>query len=39
MSAMDLVMDPFLLPVSNLSRWFWDDEVWLPPNVTWDDLR
>ncbi len=23
----------------NLSRWFWNDEVWLPPNVTWEDLR
>jgi hypothetical protein len=22
-----------------LSVWFWDDEFWLPPNVTWKTLR
>ncbi len=19
--------------------WFWDDQFWLPPNVTWKDLK
>ena len=22
-----------------LSEWFWDDRVWLPPNVTWSHIQ
>lgn len=22
-----------------LSNWFWDEDIWLPPNVTWSDLE
>jgi len=22
-----------------LSQWFWDSDVWLPPNVTWSHLQ
>ena len=22
----------------NLSRAFWSPDVWLPPNITWDDI-
>ncbi|XP_015926266.1 ceramide synthase 6 [Parasteatoda tepidariorum] len=25
--------------LSNINTWFWNDYVWLPPNVTWDDIR
>jgi len=21
-----------------LRKWFWNPEVWLPPNVTWEDM-
>jgi hypothetical protein len=24
---------------SELSAWFWNDEFWLPPNVTWSSLQ
>lgn len=22
-----------------LFKWFWNDDIWLPPNVTWTDLE
>ena len=22
-----------------LTKWFWNDDIWLPPNVTWTDLE
>lgn len=25
--------------ILRLSDWFWDDDFWLPPNVTWSDIR
>eukprot|EP00095_Tigriopus_kingsejongensis_P012731 maker-scaffold43_size480169-snap-gene-2.25 protein:Tk12731 transcript:maker-scaffold43_size480169-snap-gene-2.25-mRNA-1 annotation:"lag1 longevity assurance homolog 6" len=27
------------MSVQHLAEWFWNDEVWLPPNVTWKDLE
>lgn len=21
------------------NRWFWDEDVWLPPNVSWVDMQ
>ena len=27
------------MELSELGEWFWDEEVWLPPNVTWSHLR
>ncbi|GBN05727.1 hypothetical protein AVEN_82647-1 [Araneus ventricosus] len=24
--------------LQNINTWFWNDYVWLPPNVTWEDL-
>ena len=23
----------------NLANWFWNEDIWLPPNVTWTDLE
>ena len=23
----------------NLANWFWNEDIWLPPNVTWNDLE
>jgi len=28
-----------MFKLSELSQWFWDDEFWLPPNVTWKDVQ
>jgi len=25
--------------IRDVSQWFWDPEVWLPPNVTWDSFN
>ena len=25
--------------MSVLSDWFWAERVWLPPNMTWSDVR
>ena len=25
--------------MSGLSDWFWAETVWLPPNMTWADVR
>ena len=25
--------------MSGLTDWFWDERVWLPPNMTWDSVR
>ena len=22
-----------------LGQWFWNEDIWLPPNVTWSDLE
>ena len=22
-----------------LTKWFWNEDIWLPPNVTWSDLE
>ena len=22
-----------------LSEWFWNPDVWLPPNITWADIK
>ena len=22
-----------------IGSWFWNDDIWLPPNVTWSDLQ
>lgn len=23
----------------NFAKWFWNEDIWLPPNVTWTDLE
>ena len=25
--------------MSGLTDWFWDERIWLPPNMTWDSVR
>ena len=25
--------------MSGLTDWFWDERVWLPPNMTWESVR
>ena len=25
--------------MSALTDWFWNERVWLPPNMTWSDVR
>lgn len=25
--------------LKKVNAWFWKDDMWLPPNMTWDDLR
>ena len=27
------------MTAASLSSWFWDDNFWLPPNVTWKDIQ
>ncbi len=27
------------LMATGLSDWFWNERVWLPPNVTWEHLK
>ena len=24
---------------SQVTKWFWNEHIWLPPNVTWSDLE
>lgn len=24
--------------LKDINIWFWNDYVWLPPNITWDDV-
>ena len=38
-SPWDRVTDRMLQETMKLSEWFWDEEVWLPPNVTWSHLQ
>jgi hypothetical protein len=26
------------MTLKELSQWFWSDDFWLPPNITWDHL-
>ena len=26
------------MTLKELSQWFWNDDFWLPPNITWDHL-
>jgi len=28
-----------LIQFKSLSAWFWNDQFWLPPNVTWSNLK
>jgi hypothetical protein len=25
--------------MDSVAKWFWNDDFWLPPNVTWDDIN
>ena len=29
----------FKMLTNRVSEWFWNEEVWLPPNVTWASLQ
>lgn len=25
--------------LSRFSKWFWNEDIWLPPNITWEDIK